>query len=48
MMKNPKKTVAKKNIKINTDIFSAPENIKYIKDLVKQSSSFSKDEFCLF
>ena len=48
MMKNPKKTVAKKNIKINTDIFSAPENIKYIKDLVKQSCSFSKDEFCLF
>ena len=48
MMKNSKKTVANKNIKINTDIFSAPENIKYIKDLVKQSSSFSRDEFCLF
>ena len=48
MMKNSKKTVAKKNIKINTDIFSAPENIKYIKDLVKQGSSFPRDEFCLF
>ena len=47
-MKNSKKTVAKKNTKINTDIFSAPENIKYIKDLVKKSSIYSRDEFCLF
>ena len=48
MMKNPKKTVAKKNIKINKDIFSAPENIKYIKDLVKKSFYCSRNEFCLF
>ena len=47
-MKDSKKIAIKEKIKtIKPDIFSEPKNIKFLKDLVNDSCSYSKVCFCL-